>query len=281
MSISARPVNNWNFLNWYTASGVDLSTLSGLAATRYGQFAEVEPSALPFKEGDDFAFYINFDSAISTSGFSNWRLGLVDCQFSLLVSNLGTLTQDLISGTSSYYIYSEFTWPVVPGRGLYYLIIYDSSDDSVKYRSNGLEKYGTDRANENTLQVIFRNSANVFNFQYESVTGFYNKFRLPLWIRQPQPSDNTIGYDLNDGRFLPVRTVVKKTELLTTEGDQYYHDGFFAMTRHHDYLRINSIDYERGSDADYTNNAPENGYPRYDAEIRLYQKDLAASYEIK
>ena len=280
MSVNTTPVNNWNFLNWYTVNGVDTSTLAGLAMTKYGQFAEVETS-LPFKQGDEFAFYINFDSAISTSGFSNWKLGLVDCQYSLLISDIGTLSQDLIGTTSSYYVYSEFTWPVVPGKGLYYLIIWDSSDNSVKYRSNALEKYPAWQANEQTQLVVYRNSTNIFNFQYESVTGFYNKFRVPIWLRDPQPSDDTIGYDLNDGRFLPVRTVVKKTYLFVTEGDEYYNDGFFAMTRHHDYLRINNIDYERGSGADYSVSPPENGYPLYDAEIRLYAKDQAASYEIQ
>jgi hypothetical protein len=280
MAVSATPVNNWNFLQWYTVTGTTTATLENIAFTKYGQFDQIDYE-LPFKEGDEMDFYINFNSAISNSGFANWKLGLIDCQKTLIYTDLATLQQDTIAGTSSYYVYCEMDWPIVPKIGLFQLIIWDSSDNSVKYVSNYLRKISAEKANTDTLQLVYRNSSNVFNFQYESATGFYNKFRIPAWIRQAQPSDEVIGYDLSDGRFLPVRSEVKVTDLIITDGDKYFHEGFFAATRHHDYLRINNVNYERGSGADYTVTPPENGFPIYEAEIRLYQKDLAASYEIQ
>lgn len=279
MSVSATPVNNWNFLQWYTVAGTTLSTLENLALTKYGQFDEID-SELPFKEGDEMAFYINFNSAISASGFSNWKLGLVDCNNSLIHTDLATLTQDTITGTSSYYVYATVTWPVVPAIGLFRLIIYNGSDN-VLYVSNYLRRFDANKANKDTIEVVYRNSQNVFEFQYESVTGFYNKFRIPGWIRSQQPADNTIGYDLNDGSFLAVRSEVKLSDLIITEGDKYHHQAFFAMTRHHDYLRINNVNYLRGSDGDLSAQPPDTGYPIYEGEIRLYQADVAASYAIQ
>jgi len=281
MSIGTKPVNSWNFLSWYTATGVTTSNLGDLAPTRYGLYKDIVFD-LPFKEGDSFAFYINFDSAISTSGFSNWKLALLDCDYALLISEIGTLSQDTITGTSSYNVYSSFTWPVVPGRGSYYLIIWDSSDNSVKYISNRLRKLTATTANKDTVTAVFRNSANVFNYRYSSVTDYYNRFRLPVWIQQPTNISESIGYDLNDGTYLRVREIVKETERFVTGlGDRYFHQGFFAMIKHHDYLQINGIRYQQASGEAYEPAFEENGYPLARGSVRLTLLDKAKSFTVQ
>jgi hypothetical protein len=282
MSISQRPVNSWNFLSWYSASGVTTSTLAELRPTVFHEFDDINYRfALPFRGGDVVSFYLNFDDAISTSGFANWKLGVISCDYIILVPDLAALNQDLIPNTSSYNIYSEFTWPAMGSQKHFYLIIYNSSTNAVLYVSTPFRNVSASDANRYTKSIMYRNSRNIFEIRYESLPDFYHKFRIPLHIFKPLPSEDSRGYDLSNGTYLRVRSTTKKQyTFITSKYDEFAHDAFFAMAKHHDFLRIDERFWQQASDASYEPEWPETDYPLCDAEIALTELSYSSTHEI-
>ena len=282
MSINSRPVNSWNFLCWYKANGVTTANLTELRPTVFSDFDDINYRfALPFIGGDVTAFYINFDDAISTTGFSDWRLGLLSCDYIMINSNLAALSQDLIPNTSSYNVYGSFTWPVTPNTRHFYLIIYNSSTNAVLYVSNPFAKFTSRMANQFTKTILYRNSKNIFNIRYETLPDFYHRFRIPVQIFKPQNGETSTGYDLSNGTFLRVRSTVKKQyTFITSKFDEFAHDAFFAMCKHHDFMRIDERFWQQASDANYNVEWPDTEYPLADGEIALTELSYSATNEV-
>ena len=282
MSISQRPVNSWNFLSWYRASGVTTTTLVELRPTVFTDFDDINYRfALPFRGGDQVAFYINFDDAISTVGFADWKLGLISCDYILLSDNFATLLQDFIPNTSSYNVYSEFTWPTVGKQRHFFLIIYNSATNVVLYVSSPFRNVDSGEANRLTKSIMYRNSLNIFNMRYESLPDFYHKFRIPIQIFKPTAGESATGYDKSDGTFLRVRsTVNKKYTFVTEKYDEFAHDAFFAMCKHHDFLRVDERFWQQASDENYDYEWPESEYPLCDGQILLTELSYSSTNEV-
>lgn len=178
---------------------------------------------------DTYSFYANLNELEDNANFSSWNVSLYHAD-SLVkeYDSILTLTKDIISGTD-YRFYSTFEMPTV-ANGCYYIIITDTVTNNVLYISNKLEVVSniTD-----TTFIRYRNDQNILNFNYEGLTTFRNKFRVPIIRRQPLNSLSSEGYDLINGNFKRVRTErVKSLEVVTGFYDDQAHDALQTSLFH-------------------------------------------------
>ena len=170
--------------------------------SNFDQYADVENQVVVMVAGEEFSFYANLDQLEDDATFSDWHLDLVFEDFSMAFPDIGTLQQDIITG-SQYRFYSTFTVPTGLTATCYRLIITDDFYSTVKYIS---DKITASEITDYTNTVRFRNDKNIYNFNYEGLTQFFNRFRIKIQDRQPIPTTNSTGYELIDGAFNPSRS---------------------------------------------------------------------------
>ena len=242
--------------------------------SNFDQYNEVSNASVILFGGDTFAFYANLDDLETDSGFANWHLDLLDEDFNVAVADIGTLTQDVISG-SSYRFYSSFVVPYNLTPGCYRLAVIDEFYDQVKYISFQMTYKSK---SSYTKLVRYRNSKNILNYNYEGLPSFYNTFRVEALTRQPLNQVNQTGYDLVDGSFNPVRTILGQTfEFVLSWADADAHQGFEAATIHSNFEIGDNQgwkQYIRNSDyqIDWIDD-----YPLADGTIRLQKKTTYSS----
>lgn len=242
--------------------------------SNFAQYDDVENIIVSLIADEDFAFYANLDELEDDSNFANWRLDLLFDDFNVAVTNIGFLLKDIISG-SDYRFYSEFVVPSGLTTGCYYLAILDETDE-VKYISNKLN-YST--ILDYSFFIKYRNNKNILNYNYEGLTAFNNRFRIKLVKRQPQQDTTSIGYDLIDGSFNPVRYVKGKVfDFITLWYDEFDHDAFGSAIIHSNFLLVDEgrfVQYRKG-DEQYQIDWNDN-YPLAEGEIRLQRKNSYSS----
>ena len=131
--------------------------------SNFNQYDQVSNATPVLIAGDTFSFYANLDELEDDVTFSDWSLDLVDENFQVIVNNIGTLTQDVISG-SGYRFYSSFIIPYGVTPGCCRLVISDNFYNTVKFIS-GLLDYKSSVGYTKVLR--FRNSQNILNYNYE------------------------------------------------------------------------------------------------------------------
>ena len=170
------------------------------------------------------------------------------------MGDIGTLTKDIISG-SSYRFYSSFVVPInLTAGACYYLAVVDATDSTVKYLSNKL--IASNSIKSNMKLIRYRNDKNILNFNYESLSTLYNQFVIELAVIQSQYPTTRIGYDLVSGAFKEVRsTAGVNKKFITRSYNSDNHEAFNAATIHNTYQISEDGDwttYTRTDDADYS-----------------------------
>lgn len=112
------------------------------------------------------SFYVNLDNPISDSDFDNWEVGLFNTEGNE-VQNFGNPTKDIISGSEYRFYFS--TVINSSHSGVHFFAVYNSNDNSVKYQSNFFKVISVDEI-ENYAFLQFRNSSNLDNFNYETLS---------------------------------------------------------------------------------------------------------------
>jgi hypothetical protein len=245
--------------------------------SNFNQYSDVSNPAVVLYPGDTFTFYANLDELETDTDFSNWHLDLLRDDFTVAVQDIGTLTKDIITGTS-YRFYSSFTVPESL-TGCYYLVVIDEFYNTVKYISS---KLSSTTSEDYTYVVRFRNSKNILNYNYQTLTTYYNRFRVRMNKSQPEQKVTSKGYDLVNGSFNPVRYVKGKTYSVTTlwfdEGD---HDAFGSALIHGEFILkelgqyIQYIKDESEYEVDWNDN-----YPLSEGTIRLQRKNSFSSNKV-
>lgn len=130
------------------------------------------------------------------------------------------------------------------------------------------------------MLVKYRNPADIQNFGYEANASFYNIARLKLEKLNPIRPKENIGYELTNGTFKRVRTIVSKSyDFITGFFDDEGHDAFDMATIHTD-LQLNDgsgyVAWERPEDANYEAETTLD-YPLVQGSIRLKQTSRNSS----
>jgi hypothetical protein len=240
--------------------------------SNFDQFNDVENPSLVWYPGDPFSFYANITELEDDANFDNWHLDLLDNNFNVIISDVGILTKDVITG-SSYRFYSQFEVPTGLTPGVCYrLVIVDETYNLVKYVSN---KFQYSSEEEYTVQIRYRNSRNIFNFNYEGLSSFYNEFRVRLLINKPSSAINAEGYEISDGSFKPVRYTKGRNDDFTTLWYDYDdHEGFEAAALHSAFecaIRGQWVAYTLGENAYETEWL--GNYPLSDGIVTMQRKD--------
>ena len=183
--------------------------------------------------GELYAFYNNSDDLEDNGNFASWRVDLCHSDnYVSVIEGIVDLTKDIISGSDYRWYADEFIWPEVE-EGCYKLVVIDTSNsDDVLYISDEIEV--VDSVND-LIQVKYRNAANILNFNYETLTTFYNIFHVDWMYRKPMRPIITEGYGLSNGTFKRVRTILTKTyEFVTGWFDEKEHDAVQGAIIHSD-----------------------------------------------
>lgn len=190
--------------------------------------------------GIDHSFYIN-DSAPVTNTFANLRLSVFDVEGNEVISNASSLSQVSISG--GYQVYAEdVNITGLVGNKTYRYIIYDTSDDSIVYILNWF-KFTNEVGG--LVKVSYRNSSDIFNFEYETLSTYRNEIFLDLNVVDNQTELERTGYtEVSTGFYRNQKSQVK--EYFTLESyffDDVAHGGMRGLSAHDD-IEINGRPYQ-------------------------------------
>jgi hypothetical protein len=232
-----------------------------------------------FVVGENYAFYNNADDLETNANFTYWGFDLVHSDtFTSVYDDVTTLSKDIISGSDYRWYADSFEFPSVP-TGCYRFIILDTTDNSVLYISNEIEV--TD-STDGLVYCKYRNAKNKENYNYETLTDFYNLFHVELKRRKPLNPKVTQGYDLSTGSFKRVRTTKTKTyEFVTGWFDEDEHDAMQDMVDHSDLQLVYEGNFNAMNwpdDSEYAIEWQED-YEFIQASIRLEQNDKSTSYK--
>lgn len=233
--------------------------------------------ALPIFSGHVINYYFNSDNLSTAGDFANWRLALVNTDnHAIAYDNIATLTKDLITGVSFRW-YFDWTVPALSG-GCYRFVVYENSGNVVQFLSKNVFQYVADTTD--LCLIKYRNAVNIQNFNYEGLTSRYNQYRAWIKRRHPQRQKEAVGYDLTEGTFNRVRTVVTKSyEFVTDMMDEDASDAFDVATIHSN-LQIDVgtglQSYRLPDDSEFEQDFTEN-YELADATVRLQLIDYASS----
>lgn len=237
----------------------------------------IDQYALPLYSGFTMKYYANFENLSTASDFANWRVALVNNDnYAVVYDNIATLVKDTITGISFRW---HFNW-TVPALlvGCYRFVVYENSGNTVLYLSKNVFKYTEDA--QDFCFIKYRNPVNIQNFNYEGLTTWYNQFYIWLKKRSPKRTVNSIGYDLTEGTFNRVRSVItKEYEFVSDFMDEDTTDAWQAAIVHKT-LQIDSGEglqsYRLSDDSEIEQEFIEN-YPLAETTVRLELIDYASS----
>ena len=180
-------------------------------------------------------FYANLDNPVSDGDFSDWVLSVFDNAGNEVAANVGTLQQDVISG-SDFRFYAFFTIPGTVPQGTYQLVVYNSMTLELKYQSNCFDLIYQTRVEE-YVYLQYRNSSDLYNYGYENVPE-YNTIFIPWNLVEQQPEIELDQYvEQTTGRRRNLKTISSK--VLTVEAyffDDDANNMMLALSVHDDIL---------------------------------------------
>lgn len=247
--------------------------------SNFDQYNRVGNPSIVLIGGDAFNFYVNLNDPVSDLSFSN-RLDLVmevGDGFALVAQDVATVNRDFVDGTNHNF-YASFTVPFDLTEGCYRLIIVNASAELVRFVSRSMIYQST---TDYTLPIRYRNNLDILNYGYVALSSFYNTFRLALMKRQVLKQINQNGYDLIDGSFYPVRTVMGRTEeFILIWANEFMHESFEAATIHSNFEIGTKTGWSQYVRKDEYQVDWNEDYPLADGSIRLEQKSTFNSNKI-
>jgi hypothetical protein len=190
MAINATPVNSNNLVPWFAASGHLNFSSESISDCCYDIPAAYRARtrgknnlrhAFIVCNGEEFTFYMNFDTPINNPDFATWKLALVT-EAGLVPGqeNIAPLVKHLYPDGVSYNIYAAVTLIGITVDRYYKLVIYND-DDEILYVSGLLEVLSLADAKCLSTRLRYRASINLYNFNYSTLTTFYNIHRVRLY----------------------------------------------------------------------------------------------------
>lgn len=223
--------------------------------------------------GEKYSFYLNFDKPTTDPNFNNFLLCIYDLHDNRMVTDIGPLQKDIVTSTL-YNIFCLFQMPAL-ANGNYVFAIWDSVNDIVKCKSNKILVLNEDYA-QNTAILSFRNTRNLYGYDYENLLDFFQQFRLPLIKVEYQYDVDRTQYRNVSNRQL--RNLISYVDKVVKVESYYYdedaHDAA-AILYQHDQIYIDGIQYVPKDayqiSTDLINNAPR-------AEVNCYVVNSASLF---
>ena len=221
--------------------------------------SEKQPFAVPFQGfpkytykpsmvvGEKFSFYANFNTPIIDPTKDNWKIGLVkiqindpitkDFDFVFETTDLIPLDFDL-SGSEFRFYANEFTVPTLKG-GIYRLLIYDDVLGEAKFISN--EIFVRTSLKRSLSELRYRNSYDMYDFNYEGLTFFENVVHVDLVKNGFEYAEEKEGgRAISSGKRYNTQIITDKIyNIKGLDFDVAAHDATIAM-RSHDGVKLNN-----------------------------------------
>lgn len=187
--------------------------------------------------GFDHFIYFNLDEPIEDADFSDWQIDLIDSSGTVVDASIGTLSKDIISGTS-YRFYTTVNISASVPKGIYDVVVFNSSTNALKYQMDCV-KVITDNDLDEYALFAYRNSTNLYNFNYEGILK-YNTVFLPVNVIEHQIETNRKQYREQSTQKVRNQksTADKVITVETYFFDERAHDMFGVLAQHDD-IRIN------------------------------------------
>lgn len=184
--------------------------------------------------GLDHFMYVNSNDLITDADFDDWTVSLYQ-NSTEIQTDVATLTKDIISG-SDYRFYMTVNIDVSVLNGEYYLVVYNSLTDEVKFQGNCIYVISEDEI-ENYVYLQYRNSSNIFNINYGVFSEYQNIF-LDMNVIDEQPEIEVKTYtEVSTGK---IRNQLSNTAKVLTLESYYFDDGandmMLALSVHDDIL---------------------------------------------
>ncbi len=193
------------------------------------------------KEFEHF-FYANLDSTIDDTDFADWQMNLYDRYANVIVADVATLVQDIITG-SEFRFYANFTLPPSVADGIYYFVIFNNQTDELKYISNCFRAISNEDIG-NYVLLSYKNSGNIYNFNYEAVDEFNTVF-IDAAVVEEQPEAEIKQYqEQSTGKVRNLKSQVRKRINLETQFyDDEANDAMLSLSVH-DNINLNNGAFE-------------------------------------
>ncbi len=198
--IDARPVNSNNFVLWFNAFGdtafnstTITNCINGLPKP-YRLNKRKGINHYPcIVNGEQFSFYINFDTDYKNPNFTSLRLNVINI-YGNVQSAVAQLYQVMAADGVSYFIYAS---PTLAGLtpGCYRLALVDVDDDGrILFVSQEIKVITTDISKQETIRVQYKNSVNNYRYLYESIPDYINQIRLRINVLEENPEGELTQY---------------------------------------------------------------------------------------
>ena len=189
------------------------------------------------------SFFVN-GNELSTPDFANLRLSIFQGKGIEAISDVWPLNKlTLSNGNYRVYVEDMLITSLNPGQ-VYYPVIYDTTTNLTLYKGNCFE-FVAEADAEKFVRVSYRNSTNLFNFNYEEIPTFRNVLFLDLNVIENEPeyeltaySEATTGFRRNEKSQL--------SDSFTLEAflfDTNAHNGMKAVSLHDD-IELNTLPYQ-------------------------------------
>jgi len=202
LSVDAKPTNANNLVPWYVADGyLNFNSWSVTnccwdipAAYRLrSQGKNNLKHALVAVNGEEFTFYINFDTPINDPSFATWKLALVD-ENGVVNDDVAPLVRDLFDDGVTYNIYAAVTLNGITINKYYKLLIYNGSTFQAHYLSGLIEVLSLDSAKCLSTRLQYRATINLYGFRYESLPDYFNVHRARIYRIDEQAETTLTQY---------------------------------------------------------------------------------------
>lgn len=196
------------------------------------------------------SFFIN-STPIASPAFTSLKLALLDA-YGVINNDLATLSKVDVTGGYRIYIENLSLSGLVDGKQ-YELRIYDSviGGDPVLYSVMCFEFRSSA---DGLVQVSYRNSSNIFNYNYVELPDYRNIFYLDLALIDEQAEYEIDSYfEVSTGDARMIKSQIKDYIVLESKlFDSQRHDGMKALSLHDDII-LNQRTYsvKEGYSIDY------------------------------
>jgi hypothetical protein len=220
---------------------------------------------------------INSEDKLNDPDFATLRLSIVDKDtFQIISDDVGVFTKYADDGLEYRVAWDITSFPDIR-PGFYRLLLYNTSNNQVKYLSNEIEVLDFDTTwKQTTSYFSFRHSAEIYNYGYDELVNFRIRQRLTTNIlNHDNPFDIEEYEEVTTGKSQNPRFDID--EIYTIETEQFdinAHRAFAIMLAHNDKL-INDCFVTVAPGGKYTGEKTPLESPTWNKNIELKIQDFS------
>lgn len=120
-----------------------------------------------------------------------------------------------------------------------------------------------------TIVLKYRNTKDIFGFEYESLTSWYNTIRIDANILNAEPGTKSAGFtDYPDQYHRGHAFITKFKQFNTFDFDHWAHQAMFTAMLHDEFY-FDDVQYFKPPEADYSISWPDNEHLQANGTVNL------------